>query len=544
MALEWTDRTALSLIAEPAASHGPVSGAAVPRLNLTWERRGRNFAENIRALLHGPAAPRKVPNGAYFRDCYVSSRMPGRALLASTLWHTAFVLALFPFLQYVTARPQVALPQVEITWYGPAWDLPMLFPVTESTPAPASEHEESQPDQGSPAYHPRQTILNRPVRPNHPRQTLIQPTAAPEPPKILPPLPNIVAWNTPSGPRLPIDAAALRAKPRAATPQEEMAAPELPDSNEQLDGLNLIAAQAEVQKPALLVSLLSAPRARSVEITSQTAPDINLQDSSGQSLIALSAMPAPVAPPAELQGNLSSRLSISPDIAKPGVSGASSPGTPEISGSGSGPPGLIITGGTPNRSEFSPAGRGGNARMPIQPGTAAIAAAGSPSNIPSRAQPNAQPGSFIERLKPGVPPESLFDARRVYTLHVNMPNLTSASGSWILNFAELASPGEQKNEFADPADLEVPKLQHKVDPKYPPELRNRRVEGEVVLYAVVRADGAVDSIQLIEGIDPTLDLNAMQALARWRFLPAQRGGVPVELEAIVHIPWRASAPVY
>jgi TonB family protein len=174
----------------------------------------------------------------------------------------------------------------------------------------------------------------------------------------------------------------------------------------------------------------------------------------------------------------------------------------------------------------------------------AIAATNSPSSVPSRTQPNAQPGSFIERLKPGVPPESLFDAKRVYTLHVNMPNLTSASGSWILNFAELASPEEQKNELADPADLQVPEVQRKVDPKYPPELRNKRVEGEVVLYAVVRADGTVDSIQLIDGIDPALDLNAMQALGKWKFLPAQRRGVPVELEAIVHIPWHASAPMY
>ena len=33
--------------------------------------------------------------------------------------------------------------------------------------------------------------------------------------------------------------------------------------------------------------------------------------------------------------------------------------------------------------------------------------------------------------------EKILGAKQVYTLHVNMPNLTSASGSWILNFAEL-----------------------------------------------------------------------------------------------------------
>ena len=52
----------------------------------------------------------------------------------------------------------------------------------------------------------------------------------------------------------------------------------------------------------------------------------------------------------------------------------------------------------------------------------------------------------------------------------------------------------------------------------------------------------MDSIQLIEGIDPALDSNTMLALAQWKFRPAVRRGAPVELEAIVHIAVRATAP--
>jgi protein TonB len=77
----------------------------------------------------------------------------------------------------------------------------------------------------------------------------------------------------------------------------------------------------------------------------------------------------------------------------------------------------------------------------------------------------------------------------------------------------------------------------KVDPKYPPTLINDRVEGEVILYAVIRSDGSVDSIQLIRGIDEQLDANAVNALSQWKFRPASRQGTPVELEAIVHIPF-------
>jgi protein TonB len=124
-----------------------------------------------------------------------------------------------------------------------------------------------------------------------------------------------------------------------------------------------------------------------------------------------------------------------------------------------------------------------------------------------------------------------------------MPNLASATGSWILSFAEMRQDEEQPKPSATSGDLTGPVPLRKVDPKYPPLLASAKVEGEVVLYAVIRRDGSVDSIQLVRGIEPELDTNAMEALARWRFRPAERKGAPVELEAIVHIPFRAVPPL-
>ena len=84
----------------------------------------------------------------------------------------------------------------------------------------------------------------------------------------------------------------------------------------------------------------------------------------------------------------------------------------------------------------------------------------------------------------------------------------------------------------------------KVDPKYPPALAEARIEGEVILYAIIRRDGSVDSIQLMRSVEPELDRNAMDALARWQFLPAERAGAAVELEAVVHIPFRIFRPAF
>jgi TonB family protein len=125
-----------------------------------------------------------------------------------------------------------------------------------------------------------------------------------------------------------------------------------------------------------------------------------------------------------------------------------------------------------------------------------------------------------------------------------MPNLTSASGSWVLNFAELNEAAPVGESGVAAADIAGPVALRKVDPKYPPELRTSHVDGEVILYAIIRKDGSVDSIQLVHSVDPHLDANAMEALALWKFQPAEKHGEPVDLEAVVHIPFRSRGPAF
>jgi TonB family protein len=143
-----------------------------------------------------------------------------------------------------------------------------------------------------------------------------------------------------------------------------------------------------------------------------------------------------------------------------------------------------------------------------------------------------------------VPPEKVLGAKQVYTLHVNMPNMTSVSGSWVLNFAELDEADPGMYQKLTTSELQGPVPLRKVDPKYPPELRTLHVDGEVILYAIIRKDGTVDSIQLVHSVDPLLDANAMEALAHWKFQPGEKRGEPVDLEAVVHIPFRSRAPTF
>src|SRR5260370_4376270 len=107
-----------------------------------------------------------------------------------------------------------------------------------------------------------------------------------------------------------------------------------------------------------------------------------------------------------------------------------------------------------------------------------------------------------------------------------MPNLSSATGSWVLHFTELREDAVPPVSPASAAEMTGPVPLRKVDPKYPPSLMQDKVEGEVVLYAVIRKDGSVDSIQLVRGVDDRLNPNAIAALFPWNFQPEATPDAP------------------
>ena len=87
---------------------------------------------------------------------------------------------------------------------------------------------------------------------------------------------------------------------------------------------------------------------------------------------------------------------------------------------------------------------------------------------------------------------------------------------------------------------DAPVATTKVDPAYPPDLLRDRVEGTVVLYAIIHADGTISDIRVLSGVDERLNANAVKALGRWKFTPGSKHGEAIDLEAVVQIPFRAT----
>src|SRR5215203_4016367 len=74
-----------------------------------------------------------------------------------------------------------------------------------------------------------------------------------------------------------------------------------------------------------------------------------------------------------------------------------------------------------------------------------------------------------------------------------------------------------------------PSLQREVKPVYTEEGRRRSVEGDVVMEVVVRADGSIGAVRVLQGLGAGLDQRAIDAVRQWRFSPARRYGTPVDV---------------
>ena len=80
----------------------------------------------------------------------------------------------------------------------------------------------------------------------------------------------------------------------------------------------------------------------------------------------------------------------------------------------------------------------------------------------------------------------------------------------------------------------VPELRQTVDSTYPPLGQHMRVQGSVVLQAVVGADGTIQDLRVVSG-PAILAGAAQQAVRQWRFKPYLQNGQPVETLARITV---------
>jgi periplasmic protein TonB len=77
-------------------------------------------------------------------------------------------------------------------------------------------------------------------------------------------------------------------------------------------------------------------------------------------------------------------------------------------------------------------------------------------------------------------------------------------------------------------------LIYKPQPLYPPLARSARIQGAVVLRAIISKTGTIENLQVLSG-HPMLVHAAIDAVSQWRYRPYVLNGDPIEVETQVTV---------
>ena len=549
-----------------------VQTAAVPRLLVELPSRPRVFFGNLRALVlpvPGTRLELDSPPADFWPDVFVTRSLPWYGFLKSGACHLLAGALLVILTHIFSLQPRVVSPRPfdrsDVIYYQASEELPHLDTRDESAARPAHADPEFS----------RQPIISVPAESDNRTQTVVTPPNVKLQHDAA--LPNMVAWSDDEKtPRLeiqpppltpaaqitrmtrPLDSVVppppdLRASaaiaPQALQPALIAPPPAVDDSRERpLGDLNIGRSPVIAPAPQLAVA---EQRARAMStagggIGSQiVAPPPALTSSASSAsfgsrgrLVALNLHPAVGAPPDSTAGNRRGTFAATPE----GHRGASgSPGSTAGNGSNTNgsastrkgtsdlPAGLYVG---KNENSSSPGSGGGTSTNAVNPN---LLASARPSRV-SIPSSSPMPAESVANLSPAE--RAVFGDRKFYSVRLNMPNLNSSGGSWVIRFAERNRESNAANPPSE--DISQPMATRKVDPAYPLQLMHENVHGTVILYAVIRSDGTVGNVRVLRGVDPRLDQYAREALAQWQFQPAMKNGSPVDVEATFQIPFRPS----
>jgi TonB family protein len=84
--------------------------------------------------------------------------------------------------------------------------------------------------------------------------------------------------------------------------------------------------------------------------------------------------------------------------------------------------------------------------------------------------------------------------------------------------------------FRPGGTVTAPRVLTEVKAAYTSDALNHRIQGTVVVEAIVTRDGRPTQIRLLRSLDPGgLDEQAVAAVAQWRFEPGRLAGAPVDV---------------
>ena len=110
---------------------------------------------------------------------------------------------------------------------------------------------------------------------------------------------------------------------------------------------------------------------------------------------------------------------------------------------------------------------------------------------------------------------------------LDLTNLAKGIGRTLVHSKDETN-GTRRAAFHPGLDDRDPFPLLRVDPQYPPQAQQKRLEGWVHVRFTISTAGSVEDAAVVESSHPVFERSALQAVAKWKYQPSLRAGKPVE----------------
>ncbi len=147
---------------------------------------------------------------------------------------------------------------------------------------------------------------------------------------------------------------------------------------------------------------------------------------------------------------------------------------------------------------------------------------------PKRVEPPQEQAMQVQFLKPPPPPPKVEKPKpKPQAKKIPMPDPTPTEPEPepepeppAVEAPPIEAPPPQPAGPVRVTPGQGPGLIKRVEPQYPPALQSARIQGAVVIDAVIKQDGTVGEVRVLESANPMFEKAAVDAIKQWRYTPS------------------------
>ena len=109
-----------------------------------------------------------------------------------------------------------------------------------------------------------------------------------------------------------------------------------------------------------------------------------------------------------------------------------------------------------------------------------------------------------------------------FALRMRVENTATTAGS------------DEKGPTTVDSSVMAANVESKVTPIYPVEAKEKKIQGSVILHAVISKDGKIDNLTVVSG-PKELRASAIDAVSKWVYKPYVVDGEPTEVETTITV---------